>query len=109
MDWPLLWPLGLGTHNTRCSVHPLTFSLNSAPFTEIISLRRRKHDVIFVSLGRLPGVSHVRLLHGDFVGCALLEEESIPHLIDWRTGAKYPLTGLPTPYVSCVVSLNGCE
>lgn len=55
---------------------------------------------MFVRLASLPGMSHIRLLYGDFVGCAMGSNVSIPHLANWRTGVTYALEKLPDENVS---------
>lgn len=45
-------------------------------------------------------MSHIRLLSGDFVGCAVKDDMSIPHLVNWRLGQTYPLDDSPDLGVS---------
>jgi hypothetical protein len=67
---------------------------------EIISLRCLEDRLIFVQLASLPGLSHIRLLHGDLIGCAMINDISVPQLVNWRTKATYPLAELPDENVS---------
>lgn len=42
------------------------------------------------------------MLEGDFLGCALKDEVSVPHLVNWRTGEMHSLGEIPDINVSCL-------
>lgn len=72
----------------------------SSPAIEVVSLRMHEGDRIFVRLANLSGCAHVRLLQGDFIGCAFKDNASIPHLFNWRTNDVYALADHTDVYVS---------
>ena len=74
--------------------------LSSTPVVEIISLRQYQGRYVFVRLAHLSGLSHIRLLSGDFVGCAVKDDMNIPHLVNWQSGQTYPLDDSPDLNVS---------
>jgi hypothetical protein len=43
----------------------------------------------------LVGLSRVQLLDGDFIGCAVRNDISVPHLINWKTAETYALADVP--------------
>lgn len=47
------------------------------------------------SFCRIGEVSRVGLLRGQYVGCGLKDDISIPHLVNWRTQQEYPLAREP--------------
>lgn len=66
--------------------------MRRTPAVHILSLRRTYQDALeFVELRILPGMSHVSLLCGDLIGCAVVNDLSIPHIINWWTSKLYPL------------------
>jgi hypothetical protein len=67
---------------------------------EIISLAHAEGQLVFVQLASLAGLSHIRVLHGDLIGCAMSKDVSIPHLVNWRTKAMYALAEFPDENVS---------
>nr|GAT57323.1 predicted protein [Mycena chlorophos] len=75
----------------------------------VITLRKRDGRNVFCELARLEGSSHVLMLSGDFVGCAVRGGLNIPHLFNWRAGAVYELApppgGLDIPARRCVPHL----
>jgi hypothetical protein len=73
---------------------------SSIPVVEIIALRQSRKRSVFVRLAQFPSLSHIRLLSGDFVGCAMKDDMSIPHLVNWRSGQTYPLADSPDLGVS---------
>ena len=74
--------------------------LSRSPVVEIISLAHVEGQLVFVQLASLAGLSHIRLLHGDLIGCAMSNDVSIPHLVNWRTKATYALAEFPDENVS---------
>ncbi|KAJ7490738.1 hypothetical protein FB451DRAFT_1552360 [Mycena latifolia] len=50
----------------------------------IITLRQSSGGHSFSELCRIEGSSHVLMLTGDFVGCALRHDTIVPHIINWK-------------------------
>ncbi|KAJ7510506.1 hypothetical protein B0H11DRAFT_1191852 [Mycena galericulata] len=50
----------------------------------IITLRQYSGRHVFAELCRIEGSSHVMMLSGNFLGCALRHSAVVPHLIDWK-------------------------
>ncbi|KAF7302100.1 F-box domain-containing protein [Mycena indigotica] len=53
------------------------------PSTHILALERTSEEYAFVDLARIHGSSHVLMLAGNLVGCAVRRGNNIPHLVDW--------------------------
>ncbi|KAJ7130294.1 hypothetical protein C8R44DRAFT_64037 [Mycena epipterygia] len=68
-DSGIVLALGLGAESL--SVH-------------IITLRRRSGCHFFCELTRIEGSSHVLMLHGNLVGCALRHAAIVPHIVNWK-------------------------
>ena len=66
----------------------------------MISLRRQNDKLVFIQLASFPGLSHIRLLHDDIVGCEMGDNVSLPHLFNRRTGVAYASEELPDENVS---------
>ena len=67
---------------------------------EMLSIRSEASSPIFIQLARLSGVSCLRCLSDRFVGFALLDEISIPCLMNWRTRVVTKLRVEPSRDVS---------
>ncbi|KAJ7481477.1 hypothetical protein FB451DRAFT_129695 [Mycena latifolia] len=50
----------------------------------IITLRQHSGCHVFSELSRIEGSSHVLMLRGNLVGCALRHGAIVPHIINWR-------------------------
>ncbi|KAJ6577486.1 hypothetical protein B0H19DRAFT_1229597 [Mycena capillaripes] len=50
----------------------------------IITLRQHLGRHVFCELGRIEDSSHILMLSGDFVGCALRNGAVVPHIINWK-------------------------
>ncbi|KAJ7852288.1 hypothetical protein B0H13DRAFT_2398674 [Mycena leptocephala] len=61
----------------------------------IITVRQRSGRYVFVELCHIEDSSHVLMLCGDFVGCALRHEAAVPHLINWKDNLIHEI--LPPP------------
>ncbi|KAJ7116524.1 hypothetical protein C8R44DRAFT_879890 [Mycena epipterygia] len=61
----------------------------------IITLRQHSGLYLFSELSRIEGSSHVLMLCGNFVACALRGDTIIPHIIDWRINKTYDLPPPP--------------
>ena len=55
---------------------------------------------VFIRLAQAPGCTYVRMLQGDWLGSALKDEISVPHIFNWRTGEMHALGELPDIRVS---------
>ncbi|KAJ7038950.1 hypothetical protein C8F04DRAFT_1392752 [Mycena alexandri] len=66
----------------------------SSPSVHIITLVQHLGTHHFAQLYRLEGSSHVLILQGDFIGCAVRCNTLIPHIINWKTQTTYDL---PSP------------
>ncbi|KAJ7690116.1 hypothetical protein B0H17DRAFT_595768 [Mycena rosella] len=62
----------------------------------IITLRQHSGFHLFSELACMRGSSHVLMLRGDFVGCALRGDIVVPHIINWRNH-RYTTSLLPPP------------
>ncbi|KAF7307572.1 F-box domain-containing protein [Mycena indigotica] len=70
-DCDIILALGLGPRiNSTC----------------IVTLRKAHEDYSLVEIACLPHSTHVLMLSGSFVGCAIRQQSNIPHLIKWREG-----------------------
>ncbi|KAF7319512.1 hypothetical protein HMN09_00290300 [Mycena chlorophos] len=63
----------------------------------VVTLRKPASETrnIFCQLAQLQGSSHVLMLSGDFVGCAVRGALNTPHLFNWRTGVVYEMEPPP--------------
>ena len=57
-------------------------------------------ECVFVRLAQAPDCTYVRMLQEDWLGFALKDEISIPHIFNWRTGETHALGELPDVHVS---------
>ncbi|KAF7307573.1 F-box domain-containing protein [Mycena indigotica] len=62
--------------------------------THIIALRKLHQDYSLVEIARIPNSTHVLLLSGTFIGCAIHRGSNVPHLIDWK---KSLIVEIPPP------------
>ncbi|KAF8177079.1 hypothetical protein K438DRAFT_1939150 [Mycena galopus ATCC 62051] len=51
----------------------------------MLTLQKHLGGHAFSELGRISGSSHVLMLCGDLVGCALRNGTIVPHIINWKT------------------------
>ncbi|KAJ7510507.1 hypothetical protein B0H11DRAFT_1959386 [Mycena galericulata] len=61
----------------------------------IITLRQYSGQHVFSELCRIEGSSHVLMLCGNFVGCALRHGAVVPHLIDWKENCVHDIPHPP--------------
>ncbi|KAF7319516.1 hypothetical protein HMN09_00290800 [Mycena chlorophos] len=63
----------------------------------VVTLHKPANETrnVFCQLAQLQGSSHVLMLSGDFVGCAVRGGLNTPHLFNWRTGAVYEMEPPP--------------
>jgi hypothetical protein len=61
----------------------------------ILCLVRSSESVKFLELARFDGLSHVLMLSGDYVTCALQNDIALLHLVNWRTKESYALETSP--------------
>lgn len=62
-----------------------------SPSVYILSLMRHSNVLEFHELQKFPGLSNIRLLSGDVIGCAVVNDISIPHIINWKTSDMHAL------------------
>ncbi|KAK7017342.1 hypothetical protein R3P38DRAFT_2986696 [Favolaschia claudopus] len=55
-----------------------------SPAVHLITLQKVNKGHIFTEMARIEGSSHVLMLHGDLVGCALRDGTIAPHLVNWK-------------------------
>ncbi|KAJ7108058.1 hypothetical protein C8R43DRAFT_1044313 [Mycena crocata] len=55
----------------------------NSPSVHVITLRQHLGSHYFAELRRIEGSSHILMLHGNFVGCALRHDTIVPHIINW--------------------------
>ncbi|KAJ7108070.1 hypothetical protein C8R43DRAFT_1243587 [Mycena crocata] len=65
------------------------------PSVHVITLRQHLGSHCFAVLCRIEGSSHIVMLHGNFVGCALRNDAIVPHIINWREKTTYDLPPPP--------------
>ncbi|KAF7292968.1 hypothetical protein MIND_01196000 [Mycena indigotica] len=67
----------------------------------VVTLRKHKRKNVLCELARLEGSSHVLMLSGDLIGCAMRDGVSIPHLYRWKDNTiidiALPPGGLDVP------------
>ncbi|KAJ6451489.1 hypothetical protein C8R47DRAFT_301770 [Mycena vitilis] len=67
----------------------------------VITLRQHLGRHVFCELSRIENSTHVLMLRGNFIGCALRHGVGIPHIIDWTDTRIYDISpppgGLDTP------------
>ncbi|KAF7307561.1 F-box domain-containing protein [Mycena indigotica] len=52
--------------------------------TRIITLRNVRKEYSLLEIACIPHSTHVLMLSGSFVGCAIRQQSNVPHLINWR-------------------------
>ncbi|KAJ6546354.1 hypothetical protein B0H10DRAFT_2131537 [Mycena sp. CBHHK59/15] len=79
------------------------------PSVHVITLRKTSEAHVFSQLRCIPGSSHVLLLRGNFVGCALRNDMIVPHIIHWRENTIHhlppPPRGFDVPETRCTPHL----
>ena len=75
---------------------------------EVLSVRNRQGSLEFVRLFRHTGISHIRAIHGPYIGFALHDNLSVPSILNWRTGMVTHLSNRPDTDVSPLVDLKLC-
>ncbi|KAJ7161180.1 hypothetical protein C8R46DRAFT_360612 [Mycena filopes] len=81
----------------------------SCPSVQIVTLRQHMGSHCFVQLCRIERSSHVLLLRGPYIGCALRDGAVVPHLVDWVARTIHDLPpppgGFDTPERRCTPHL----
>ncbi|KAJ6492777.1 hypothetical protein C8R47DRAFT_1119741 [Mycena vitilis] len=80
----------------------------NSPSVYVITLCQDSGSHSFAKLGHFEGSSHVLMLQGKFVGCAVRDDLVIPHLIDWAANTIYdlpPPAGSDNPETRCAPHL----
>ncbi|KAJ7447308.1 hypothetical protein B0H11DRAFT_2248371 [Mycena galericulata] len=67
----------------------------NSPAVHVITLRQHAGSHHFAELCRIEGSSHVLMLQGNFLGCALRDDAIVAHIIDWVANAVYDLPPPP--------------
>ncbi|KAJ7613781.1 hypothetical protein DFH06DRAFT_1330452 [Mycena polygramma] len=67
----------------------------SSPSVHVITLLHHLGSYSFAELSRIEGSSHVMMLQGKFVGCALRNDAMVPHIVDWVANEVYDLPAPP--------------
>ncbi|KAF7330027.1 hypothetical protein MKEN_00266700 [Mycena kentingensis (nom. inval.)] len=94
-DGRIVLALGLAAERVfRLFLYASLIHANRSPSVHIITLQQRSGTTSFYELSRLLGSSHVVMLSGPYVGCAVYEGANIPHLCNWTTRA---LCSIPPP------------
>ncbi|KAJ7653734.1 hypothetical protein DFH06DRAFT_1417351 [Mycena polygramma] len=70
----------------------------NSPSVHVITLVHHPGSYSFAELSRIEGSSHVMMLQGNFVGCALRDDAIVLHVTDWVANTSYNLP-LPPPDV----------
>ena len=78
---------------------------DSIPSIDVVGVRTAAGRSRFVRLAHFPGFSRIRCMNERFVGFALLNEISIPCLVEWKTGFVVKLRAQPDRDVSNVQHL----
>ena len=66
----------------------------------VMGLRRDGNAMSFKELARFAGLSHVKTLRGELIGCAVQGSGTSPCLANWKTGEVVSLPTLEKD-VSC--------
>ncbi|KAJ7671518.1 hypothetical protein DFH06DRAFT_1320315 [Mycena polygramma] len=61
----------------------------------VISLRQHLGRHVFCELSRIENSTHVLMLRGNFIGCAIRHGVGIPHIIDWTDTRIYDIPPPP--------------
>ncbi|KAJ6492803.1 hypothetical protein C8R47DRAFT_1012885 [Mycena vitilis] len=62
-----------------------------SPSVHLLTLRRDSASHYFAELCCVEGSSHVLMLQGKLVGCAVRDDTVVPHIIDWVANTIYNL------------------
>ncbi len=52
----------------------------------VLSVRQCENSLSFLELSRFAGLSHIRCLRKDLIGCGVQGEINAPCVANWRTG-----------------------
>lgn len=66
----------------------------------VMSLRTRESDITFAELARFDGLSHIRCLRNELIGCGVQGDSNLPCLINWKTRKVQTLPPSPEADVS---------
>jgi hypothetical protein len=97
-DSGIVLALGLGAeyvHLSTSSIIRLTSS--RSPAVHIITLREYSGAHVFSELCRIEGSSHVLMLCGNLLGCALRDGAIQPHVVNWTEDRIHDIPGLDIP------------
>ncbi|KAJ7760687.1 hypothetical protein DFH07DRAFT_957522 [Mycena maculata] len=61
--------------------------------THVVTLRKHAGGHVFSEHRVIEGSSHVLMLCGNFIGCALRRDAIAPHIIDWKDGRVLDIPG----------------
>ncbi|CAL1697063.1 unnamed protein product [Somion occarium] len=71
-------------------------------FIDVLTIRHIDLRPFFCHSARFTGASHLRFFDGDWIGCAVYDGYSIPHILNWKTGDVERLCPLPDPRGGCL-------
>lgn len=84
----------------------LTFSYYRTPQIDILSFVKREKQTLFCHLQTLEDISHLRFIKGNYVGVSLVNNISVPSLVNWRDTSIKKLQLAPDlqvrPLLSCL-------
>ncbi|KAJ6492782.1 hypothetical protein C8R47DRAFT_422002 [Mycena vitilis] len=63
----------------------------NSPCVHVITLRQCSGTHRFAELCRVEGFSHVLMLQGNYIGCAVRNDAIVTHIIDWATSIEHTL------------------
>nr|GAT54755.1 predicted protein [Mycena chlorophos] len=61
----------------------------------VTTLRKKGEKYAFYELARVEQSSHVLMLSGTILGCAVLGDANVPHLVDWENKTVYEIPAPP--------------
>ncbi|KAF7290877.1 Peptidase S53 domain-containing protein [Mycena chlorophos] len=61
----------------------------------VTTLREKGKKYVFHELARVEQSSHVLMLSGTILGCAVLNDANVPHLVDWENNTVYEIPAPP--------------
>ncbi|KAJ7703914.1 hypothetical protein B0H17DRAFT_39004 [Mycena rosella] len=67
----------------------------TSPSVLVITLRQHLESHYFAELARMEGSSHILMLHGNLVGCAMRDDVIIPHIVNWHENTIHELPPPP--------------
>ncbi|KAJ7038942.1 hypothetical protein C8F04DRAFT_1321592 [Mycena alexandri] len=77
-----------------------------SPSVHVISFSHHSHSPYFTELCRIEGSSHVLMLQGRFIACALRKDAIALHIIDWAANTLHNLPPVPdSPETRCAPHL----